>query len=264
MIPPLIAIFAFMCTFIANYWCETVKFETSVPSVLINGANVALPDVQLGPWYKRETQTIQVSTGGQTTIHAVDVCVAFSSTYVIDSKLKAVRAFSIIAPVIGGLLVIPLCFAPCFYFFSVSTWKIVAMLFLVIVTLFQGLTFLVLQSNACSVNPLLAEAPPGLVGQFAWETFIKTSYKSQCSWDAGSTTNVVAVVLWFLTGLAMLAVGVPTREPPGPVETQEVTYEKTVNPEDGTMYVAETGVVKGTAVPPTEETETAMNTVPPT
>jgi hypothetical protein len=222
-----------------------------------NSTADAPKDVQLGPWYQKQTQFLQVNTGAYTTNFVQEACVALPGDYVVDSKLKAVRAFSIMAPLIGGLLAIPLCFAPFSYFVGASTWKSIAMLFIVILTLFQALTFLVLTSSACSENPILSAAPTSTNSQNAGGTIANSAYKSTCTWGAGSNANVVAVVLWFLTGVAMLVVGVPVRPPPEPVETQEVTYEKTTNPEDGTVFVTKTGIVKGTAVPFNQEPEAA-------
>jgi hypothetical protein len=76
-------------------------------------------------------------------------------------------------------------------------------------------------------------------------------YNDECEWDSGSTANVFSTVLWFCTGLAMLALGAPQRPERPPAETQTVTYQQTENPEGGTTVV-EVNVVKGTAVPKEE------------
>jgi hypothetical protein len=107
---------------------------------------------------------------------------------------------------------------------------------MVLVTSFQGLTFLVYPSSLCTDNPIIA--------MMGWEG----SFEPECAWDQGTTCNVISTVLWFLTGVCMLVQGPPQRPPPEPVETQAVTYQKTVNP-DGTSTVAEVAVVKGVAVP---------------
>jgi hypothetical protein len=53
----------------------------------------------------------------------------------------------------------------------------------------------------------------------------------------------------------MYYTGVPTQPPQAPPETQEVTYQRTVGP-DGTVTVAQTNVVKGTAIPAAAATST--------
>lgn len=75
-----------------------------------------------------------------------------------------------------------------------------------------------------------------------------------CRWNSGSTANVFGIVLWFAAGAAMLVSGTPAREHPKPAETQEVTYQRSVNP-DGTVTVNQTNVVKGTAVAPPADAE---------
>lgn len=144
---------------------------------------------------------------------------------------------SIIAPIIGGLLTVGLWLAPCWYRFQHGSWRSLAIFFLVFMTLFQGLTFLIYSSSMCLDNPVLAMSGSSDL------------HSSECSWGQGSTSNAISVVLWFLTGAAMLAVGCPERPPRGPPETQTVTYQQTTNP-DGTTTVSEVAVVKGTAVPP--------------
>jgi hypothetical protein len=104
---------------------------------------------------------------------------------------------------------------------------------------FQGLLFLLFQSNACQENPVVANIE---------EAFARVDlYEAECSWDAGSTANVFSVFLWFAAGVLLLVMGAPQWPEQPPVETQAVTYEQTVNP-DGTTSVKEVAVVKGTAI----------------
>lgn len=81
--------------------------------------------------------------------------------------------------------------------------------------------------------------------------FMNSDY-GDCQWNGGSTANVCGIILWFLAGALMLFSGVPHRESPQPAETQEVTYEKSLNA-DGTEMITETKVVKGTNVADMEE-----------
>jgi hypothetical protein len=143
--------------------------------------------------------------------------------------------------IIGGLLVWFLYLAPCLYFVNENTWKFIAIIFSFFLTLFQGLTLLIFDSSFCTDNSILTGY--GLTN----------SYSAECSWDQGSTANVIAIILWFATGIAMMLNGVPTRPERPPPETQTVTYQQTQLAEGGST-VAKVGVVKGTAVPlPSEE-----------
>lgn len=116
---------------------------------------------------------------------------------------------------------------------------------IIILPLFQGLTFLIFQSNACENNPVVSAI--GTVGTV-------DLYENACQWSDGLNANVTACVLWFAAGVYMLAIGAPTLLERPPPETQEVTYQKT-DDKDGTQVVSEVAVVKGTAVSQDAEPE---------
>lgn len=235
LLPAILASFALILSFVSNFWCESIKFTA------LERSN-DLPDIRAGIWYRQDTQLQEIG-GGYFVVR--DVCVDYPSGTDLDSEWKTVRAFTIITPVIGGILTVALWIAPCLYFFNDTTWRSVALLFIVVMTLFQGLTFLLFQSVACTDSPLL-----GFLG--ATEL-----YDNECEFDSGSTANVVSTVMWFCTGLAMLALGPPQRPERPPAETQTVTYQKTENPEGGATVV-EVNVVKGTAVPKEDITSPAV------
>lgn len=250
MIAPCLAALAFLCSALSSFWCDTISFDVSNDYNRSSSGGVTPQHFQLGPWSQRETEIVQVNAGGgESYLFVRDVCRSLPSGVDVDGKWKAVRAFSVIALLWGGALTVIIFFANCSYFLSDVGWKGVAVQLAVAVTLCQGLTFLLLDSNACSTNPLLAATPPAGFSNAAYTALIESVYEPECSWGAGMTTNVVATVCWFLAGTVMLVVGVPTAPPREPPETQQVTYERTVRP-DGTVGVVETAVVKGTAVPP--------------
>jgi len=207
------------------------------------GENAADP-VSFGPWSQQATQVSTLQVGGEPRYIISDTCVSLPDGTEVDAYLKTVRAFSIIAPIIGGILTVGLWLAPCFYRFSAGTWSCLAVMFIVVLPLFQGLTFLIYSSSLCTDNSVLAASG------------VSEYYSSECQWDEGSSTNAASVVLYFLTGIVMLLNGHPKRPPTPPPETQEVTYQRTTNP-NGTTTVAEVAVVKGTAVPPPPTLEEA-------
>jgi hypothetical protein len=240
-VPAVLATFAFMTSFIFNFWCHSVAF---VP----DDVSGDLETIHVGPWSAAIQTTSTVQAGGTQYIVEQSDCAAFPSGSVdSDAKLRTVRAFGVMVLIIGGLLVALIYFAACLYFVTENTWRSVAIMFSVFLTLFQGLTFLIYESTFCTDNSILAAY--GLTD----------SYTAECTWDQGSTANVMATVLWFLTGVIMLRNGAPKRPERPPPETQTVTYQKTELP-DGGSAVAEVGVVKGTYVPSegaTNETEKA-------
>jgi hypothetical protein len=231
LLPALLGSFAFMTSFLFFFWCESIKF-TAIES------SPDLPDIKAGVWYRQDTQ-LQETFNGKYVVR--EVCVDYPSGTEVDSKWKTVRAFSIITPVIGGLLTVVLWISPCIYYLDDSKWWSIALLFILVLTLFQGLGFLFFDSLACTDSSLLDSLGAAII------------YEDECEWDSGSTANVVSTVLWFCTGLAMLGLGAPQRPERPPPETQTVTYQQTENPEGGTT-VSTVNVVKGTAVPKEEAT----------
>jgi hypothetical protein len=225
LLPAVLASFAFMLSFVSSFWCESIKFTALERSE-------DLPTIRAGIWYLQDTEEQEIA--GKFVVR--EVCVDYPSGTDLDSKWKTARAFTIITPVIGGILTVVLWIAPCLYFLDDSKWRSIAFLFIVVITFFQGLTFIFFQSVACTDSPILV-----YLGATAL-------YDNECEWDSGSTANVFSTVLWFCAGHAMMWLGAPQRPERPPVETQTVTYQKTENPEGGTTVV-EVNVVKGTAVP---------------
>jgi hypothetical protein len=223
---------------VSGFWCESVVFESAVSS--------EYADYSFGPWTERQTELVQVNTGGEPSFFIRNTCV--NNDLEADSKLKTVRAFTVIVAIIGGLLNIWILLNNCLYFIKPSKWNFFIGIYLIL-TLFQGLTFLLLESDVCSSNPLL-NMDPSNTSVADWQSFIDTIYPESCQWAGGMTCNVIATVFWFVTAIAMVLMRGPPQPPPvPPTETQQVTYTQTTNP-DGTTTVAETQVIKGTAVPP--------------
>jgi hypothetical protein len=246
MIPALLSAFAFTTAALASFWCETVKF---VPS---EDTPNSLPSLHFGIWYQRQTEVESIEVGDNVRVVVRNTCVDYPGSIDIDSSWKTARAFSVMALLIGGLVTFALVLAPCAYSYAgKGRWQSLAIFCLVVLPLFQGLTFLLFQSDACLENPVVSNIRNTEDQQQGLDF-----YPDECEWDAGSSANVSAAVLWFVAGLAMLAVGAPRRPERPPPETQQVTYQHTENL-DGTATVAETAVVKGTAIS-TEDPHSAV------
>ena len=162
----------------------------------------------------------------------------FSFDYTVDKKWKVTKAFSIITPILGGIFLV-ICRLFACYWLSPSIWKLTGIVFL-LCSLFQGLTLLVIQSDVCKDNPAI-----NFINSTS--TALGRQYPSECAWDVGFKLSIAAVPLWFVAGLAILVMPYPQRFPQDPPQTQEVTYQRTVNP-DGTATVQEVAIVKGTTV----------------
>lgn len=116
---------------------------------------------------------------------------------------------------------------------------------------FQGLTLIFLQSNACQSNPLL----PTLAEDQS------VLYSNTCNFGWGTKVNIAAVVFWFVAAVLMLTVIPPPVKPDrGPPETQTVTYTQTEQP-DGTKVMTQT-TVKGQYVEQPDKTDAAKSSPP--
>jgi hypothetical protein len=149
--------------------------------------------------------------------------------------METVKAFAIMTPIIGGILVFCSCLAPCFTV-APAQWKLGGMLFIVL-SLFQGLTLLIIRSNVCNDNParnFLVEKDP----------LFDEVFSEKCEWDVGFKLSISAVVCFFVAGVATFMIPSPVKSLSDPPQTQEVKYQQNT---DGT--VEETDVIKGTAVP---------------
>jgi hypothetical protein len=210
LVPAFVASFAFMTSFIGNFWCESILFEPDTSAVSTNDnmttTTVMNETLYFGPWYRRETVLQRIpGSGGRERYQVKQVCTAYSGDVNIDAKWKTVRAFSIMAPLLGGLLTIVLYVSPCFMRLNEAMWKSIAHLFMIVITLFQGLTFLWLrEGSACDPNTPLYGSRSG-----ALDLALSTFYPNECKWGPASTANVFSTSLWFLMGIAMYVIGVP-------------------------------------------------------
>jgi hypothetical protein len=215
LLPAIVASFAVMTSVVFGFYCQSVKFVSST-------GTDDFEDLLAGPFYQFTKQYTTVA-GRQVETFG---CAALPDSMEADAKLKTVRAFTVIAGVLGGLITFGLWLAPCLAIWSDASWKCLAITIITILPLFQGLTFLILDSSFCTDNTALA----GTGIQYG-----------TCQWEQGLTSNVLSVVLWLITGLSMLGIPAPRRDPPGPPEIQVVEYVK--NPATGLITeTAETAV----------------------
>lgn len=226
------AAIALLCGAPGNLYCETFSFTDE---------NDSSNKVYVGVFGFRTKRKVEI--GDNTFVQSY--CASYDQlsddygyNYDVDSKWKTTKAFAIMSVTLGGIFLILGCIAPCFAL-SPGKWMFLGTMF-ILTCLFQGLTLLSLDSNICLDNP---------VANFLEEEKFSLEFPEECDWEAGFRLNIASVALWFAAAVAIFMLPPPTKCPVEPPQTQEVTYQETVNP-DGTTTVQETGVVKGTNVPP--------------
>jgi len=193
------------------FWCRSFKFESNavdVPPSLepILGDEFALETLHFSPWTQLKTSTSIVIDGSDVTIYTRDECVDWDNDNDMDTKWVFVRAATIITPVLGLIFTCLICCTPCLSEGVAKLWHGMSMCFILVLTLFQGLTFLIYRSNACDRNEVVGDIG-NLLRNVTNSSF--AFYDEECDWDEGSNSNIVATCCWFLTGVCMLLLGVP-------------------------------------------------------
>jgi hypothetical protein len=212
----------------ANFVCETVKF-VQVPG----NADATL---YVSPWNFRTKGAVQVNDE----VWVYNTCQYYSSLeddagfgFTVDAKTRTVWAFSIMTPILGGLLICMACLGPC-RTVPPSQWKCLGNLF-IILSIFQGLTLLVQSSSICKNNPIMQYLEVADVS-------LADTFPDTCERATGYILNIVAVVCWFLAGVLAITCPSPVVFPAEPPQEQTVTYTQNV---DGTVNETDVTVVKG-------------------
>lgn len=188
----------------------------------------------------------------------MESCVYYpANSVVIDTPWRSARAFSALTIIIGGLTT----------FWMVLSWFLrsfysgtrgksmlkCAGLMYMLCCLFQGLTLLLMNSNACHNNGMVQLTSTALNNNL----FSVGEFPSSCTMSSGGKASIAAIVIWFLAALASLKVE-PPQSNPITVQSHDVTYTKNTQA-DGTQVVTET-VVKGVPVPVTSGDATNTTT----
>lgn len=212
---------AILTTLLFGFWCRSFTFEAKTYELSLGGQTISIEadDLHFSPWFTQKTDVSSVIVSGSgsdatITVNTVDSCVEWGTDE--DTKWLFVKYVTIITPALGGIMGLMMCAAPCLGDVISKAWHCMALTFIVVLTTLQGLAFLIYNSNACTENPVLS-AVNAEITAFAKTTGFNVStisngalWETECSWDQGSTCNVVSTVFWCLTGVAMLVLGAPS------------------------------------------------------
>lgn len=230
----IIAASAFILSMFSGVYCHFIAFHSDG----VGGDNPIT--MNFGIWYYQGWLLVQNTVQGDVILEG---CFNYPDGTSFDSKWKSAMAFSVITLIMGGVVTFWALMASCLYP-SQRAYKAGGFIYM-ICCLFQGLTLLFLDSNACHDNDLLTDLKEALPNA-------NLTFPSSCSMAAGAKCSIAATVLWFLAAIAAVKVDPPQRSPVT-VETQDVTYTKTTG-EDGIAVVSE-NVVKGDPVVVGEQEE---------
>jgi hypothetical protein len=218
-VPAILASLAFVFSLVGNVYCSTIHFPGNHPND---------PVLSLGVFYYH---TLSL-TGNNAVSNSETSCSSYPSSTHFDAKWRTAKAFSIMAPVIGGFCLfftwLSACFRP-----SLKRWRLGGYLY-VTCGVFGSLTMIFLASNACRDNPGITLLGSGI-----------SNYSDSCQLGPGAKLNITSFVLWLVLGTALLVLPPPPPLPTPPMETQTVTYQRTTLP-DGTVRVTETNIIRGT------------------
>ena len=150
------------------------------------------PDIILCAVWRYQGWSWLASGGG---LYVFESCLYYPEEQEIDSMWKTAQAFAIIAFIMGLFVMIASCVFACAQDenANVSTARAWLAPNYLLLTLFQGLTLLLLNSNACKDNFLV---------QGATATNPTANFPETCSLNTGANLIISATVLWFAAALA--------------------------------------------------------------
>lgn len=227
MLPGIIAAFAFIVSLFGGAYCKFLSF-TSTSRESTGGVESPIT-LYFGIWYYQGWQLVNSATQGDIIL---ETCYNYPDGMNIDSKWRTARAFSIITLVISGVVTFWALLASCIYP-SKQNYKAGGMIY-ILCCLFQGLTLLLLDSNACHNNSLITVLREQIPDD-------SVTFQPSCSMAAGANCAIAGTVLFFVAGIAAMKVDPPARSPITQ-ETHDVTYTR-ITGEDGTVVVSENVVV---------------------
>ena len=194
----------------ANVGCYSVSFLSNVVDSVDGGDTYGKEGTISAGLFSYHTQAIVVV---DSEVWVTNVCAFYQGLqtkdgapfeYTIDDRTKSLQALTIAIPVIGGIVCIVACCAPCFSTAFAKAWKGVGIVFL-ICCIMQGCTLLITSSGICSDNPVLQ------LLEAEYPNFYDTiENPNDCFSTFGYNMNIASVVFWFLGGVLTLALPIPS------------------------------------------------------
>lgn len=179
LFPAVFATAGLFCSLLSSFMCKFVGIEETTSGKMVN----------IGIWLKQQIYIVQDAETLEWS--AFKGCGSYPDGINFDAKWKSAAAFAIVAVVVGAACTFALYFAACMTI-SDGMWKSFGFL-LIVNTLFQGLTFLFLSSNACSDERELYQWGDG-----------RFKLAAGCQLASGGNLGIAATILWAVAGLITL------------------------------------------------------------
>eukprot|EP00549_Striatella_unipunctata_P017421 CAMPEP_0118714754 /NCGR_PEP_ID=MMETSP0800-20121206/26403_1 /TAXON_ID=210618 ORGANISM="Striatella unipunctata, Strain CCMP2910" /NCGR_SAMPLE_ID=MMETSP0800 /ASSEMBLY_ACC=CAM_ASM_000638 /LENGTH=194 /DNA_ID=CAMNT_0006620663 /DNA_START=258 /DNA_END=842 /DNA_ORIENTATION=- len=185
-IAPILGLAGLALAVAANFLCAFVGIEAFKGNL----------SIKFGIW--QLTRWSAAVEGGE--LEFSESCVQYPEEIGVDSTWQAARAFSILSPIVAFTCIVAAAVSICANL-GKTGWNLIGLGFL-FAAFFQGLTFLILQSNLCSNDPILED--------FESITGINLTINDcQLEWEAYAC--IAAVVTYVLTSLLMFATSAPNK-----------------------------------------------------
>jgi hypothetical protein len=166
--------------------CKQLKIKSNFDGV---------PDFYTSPYLVRKTFGIGFDLPDQPVSSNQDECSSFlNDDYVkLDTRWRSTMVLQMIGIAVGALICVGLLVSICCEWSS-NFYRMTGCVWILICTLFTGLSFLILDSILCTDNPYLREME------------IQQFYDKDCKIASGSIMLIIGIVLMFLTGLVSCAI----------------------------------------------------------
>lgn len=220
VLPGIIAACAFLTSMFAGLYCKFISFTST------SGGNNPIT-LYFGIWYYQGWSVVDTAVQGTVVL---ETCYNYPDGTDFDAPWKSAKAFSTMTLIIGGLVTFWVLFLACFFPSKMVFNKAGGLVFL-ICCLFQGLSILFLNSNACHDNALLESLNAQLPN-------VDLTFQSSCSMGPGAKCAIAGTVLWFVAAVLSMRAGAPPPADPLTTRAQDVTYTRTTGP-DGTPLLSE-------------------------
>lgn len=225
LIPAMLGLIGLILSLTGGCWCtlgtlpvnESFTINNSTPTWLS-----AVSDVQFGLFGLQEVVIEGYSTDPDTltlTIYTNTLCVDYPSGVSRDGSWSAAYGLQITTFVLTGIATMVLLASLCCLPLPGKAMSMMGVVFILAGVLFQGLVFLFYQSNLCVDNP---------IPQLGYLQDLGV-YQKDCKLGSAGIILIVAIVFFFLTGIACCYVAKSAKNggegEAAPAEGKEVDQE---------------------------------------